>query len=436
MYREAGTVHARYWSATILMSKSVRKNTQVRSSPYSALPPLVGWAFFPLGFFARLPLAMLTIGSMTLLIDSTGSYAMGGLAAAMVGLGSAAGGPSIGYLADRIGQRRVLIPLAVVHSLLIAALMWFGGSAASGPVGTIVAFALLAGATGPQIGPLARVRWMALTGKRETGGRELSAALSYESMVDELGFVLGPAAVGLFAALIAPWLPLAIAAAMTLVLVPLFAVHPSEKAVVPHVKSSSKIKLTRYQVAGIALAVVGMIGMGTFFGSSAAGTLAFAGAQGNANIGGLLYAAVGSTSALAALSVAFWPQGWPQASRWLACAIFMVPAALLLQIPTEIGWMVAALLLVGLPVGPILVTVFTLGGEIAPPARLSTVMTLLSSGIVVGTAIGNGMAGFYADSHGYAGAYGVAAAAAMLLFLSGAGMLALRLGERRRMLAA
>ncbi len=262
-------------------------------------------------------------------------------------------------------------------------------------------FALLAGATGPQIGPLARVRWMALTRKRESGGRELSAALSYESMVDELGFVLGPAAVGLFAALIAPWLPLAIAAAMTLILVPLFAVHRTEKAVVPQVKSSTKIKLTRNQVAGIALAVTGMIGMGTFFGSSAAGTLAFAGAQGNANIGGLLYAAAGTTSAAAALSVAFWPHGWPQASRWLACAIFMVPAALLLQVPSGIGWMVAALLLVGIPVGPILVTIFTLGGEIAPAARLSTVMTLLSSGIVVGTAIGNGLAGAFADSHGY-----------------------------------
>ncbi len=99
------------------------------------MPPLVGWAFFPLGFFARLPLAMLTIGSMTLLIDSTGSYAMGGLAAAMVGLGSAVGGPTVGYLSDRLGQRRVLIPVAILQSLMITALMWFGGSTALAPVG-------------------------------------------------------------------------------------------------------------------------------------------------------------------------------------------------------------------------------------------------------------------------------------------------------------
>lgn len=419
-----------------MKSKTSQNAAPAKGSPYAALPPLVGWAFFPLGFLARLPLAMLTIGSMTLLVDSTGSYAMGGLSAAMVGLGSAVGGPTVGYLSDRIGQRRVLIPVAVLQAVLIAALMWFGGSAALGPIWLVILLSVLAGATGPQIGPLARVRWMALTRKRETGGRELSAALSYESMVDELGFVLGPAAVGLFAALIAPWLPLAIAAVMTLVLVPLFAMHHTEKAVLPQVKNVSKIKLTRNQVSGIAIAVVGMIGMGTFFGSSAAGTMAFAGAQGNANIGGLLYAAVGTTSSLMALSVAFWPQGWPQASRWLACAIFMVPAALLLQLPSGFGSMIAVLLLVGLPVGPILVTIFTLGGEIAPPQRLSTVMTLLSSGIVVGTSIGNGLAGLLADSHGYAGAFGVAAAAAMLLLLSGAAMALTRTRIQRRKLAA
>ncbi|MFL4478767.1 MFS transporter [Paeniglutamicibacter sp. ORCA_105] len=409
-------------------------NKSTAPSPYAALPPLVGWAFFPLGFFARLPLAMLTIGSMTLLIDSTGSYAAGGMAAAMVGLGSAVGGPTVGYLSDRLGQRRVLLPVAVLQTILITALMWFGGAGDLAPLGVIVLLAVLAGATGPQIGPLARVRWMALTRKRDTGGRELSAALSYESMVDELGFVLGPAAVGLFAALVAPWLPLAIAAVLTLVLVPLFAVHRTEKAVVPAVKNAVKVRLTAHQVTGISFAVIGMIGMGTFFGSSAAGTLAFAGALGNANIGGLLYAAVGFTSAIAALSVAFWPSGWPQASRWLAASIFMVPAALALQLPGELGPMIAALLVVGIPVGPVLVTIFTLGGEIAPRARLSTVMTLLSSGIVVGTAIGNSLAGLLADSHGYAGAYAVAAGAAGLLLFAGVAMAILRAAQRRSMM--
>ncbi|MDQ0095873.1 MFS transporter [Paeniglutamicibacter psychrophenolicus] len=417
------------------MSNSVSRKTTPQPSPYAALPPLVGWAFFPLGFFARLPLAMLTIGSMTLLIDSTGSYAAGGMAAAMVGIGSAVGGPTIGYLSDRFGQRRVLVPVAVAQAILITALLWFGGAGPLAPLGVIVLLAILAGATGPQVGPLARVRWMALTRKRDTGGRELSAALSYESMVDELGFVLGPAAVGLFAALVAPWLPLAIAAVLTIVLVPLFAVHRTEKAVLPAARNAVKVKLTSNQVTGISFAVAGMIGMGTFFGASAAGTLAFAGALGNANIGGLLYAAVGFTSAIAALSVAFWPSGWPQASRWLAAAIFMVPAALALQLPGDLVPMIAALLIVGIPVGPVLVTIFTLGGEIAPRERLSTVMTLLSSGIVVGTAIGNSLAGLLADSHGYAGAYAVAAGAAGLILAAGIAMAILRQRQRRTMLA-
>lgn len=40
----------------------------------------------------------------------------------MVGLGSAVGGPTIGYVADRIGQRKVLLTAALLHTLMLAVL--------------------------------------------------------------------------------------------------------------------------------------------------------------------------------------------------------------------------------------------------------------------------------------------------------------------------
>ena len=45
-------------------------------------------------------------------------------------------------------------------------------------------------------------------------------------------------------------------------------------------------------------------------------------------------------------------------------------------------------------------------------------MTLLSAGIVVGTSIGNGLAGVLAESSGYLGAYWVSTAAAFLILLA------------------
>lgn len=388
------------------------------SSGYSSLVPLVGRSYLPLAFFARLPLAMLTIGSMTLVTATTGSYAMGGLAAAMVGLGSAVGGPTIGYLADRLGQRRVLLTAALLQTVMLVVLTWYGNRGEQIDAALLSLVAIATGATGPQVGPMSRVRWISLTRRQRSNPKVLGAALSMESMLDELGFVFGPVAVGFFASVLHPMLPLAIAALLTVVLVPLFGMHPTERSVIATPKNSTHAKASKAQLAAIGTLVLGMIGLGTVFGSSAAGTLAFAGAMGDSNRGGMLYGAVGLSSALAAISVAMWPAAFRHTSRWIAAASFLAVSSLLLQVPSSTGMMLLMLFVVGFGVGPIIVVVMTLGGEVAPAGRLSTVMTMLSAGIVVGTAIGNGLAGAFAESLGYAGAFWVCTGAAVVIVLA------------------
>ncbi|MDN6170055.1 MAG: MFS transporter, partial [Micrococcaceae bacterium] len=342
---------------------------------------------------------------------------------------SAIGAPMIGYAADRWGQRRVLVPAALLHAVVVSALILTGlGVIESGSPLLVIIISFVAGASCPQVGPLARVRWMALTQGRSRGRRELETALSYESTVDELTFVMGPALVGVLASLVAPWLPLALAALLTAALVPAFAVHPTANAIELQQPGAEPVPGSGWitaRVVRVGLCVLGMTGMGTLFGSVSAGAVSYAGLFGNASAGGLLYAALGLTSAVAALSVSLWPRGWAQPVRWAVCAALLIPLALLLQVPQTIGTMVVFLLLIGLPIGPILVTIFTVGGDVAPIGRMGTVMTMLASGIVVGTAIGNGFAGVLADVVGPQGAFLVAAAAAIVLFLSGVGTYAL-----------
>ncbi len=386
---------------------------------YAGLIPLVGGLYLPLAFFARLPLAMLTIGSMTLVTATTGSYALGGLSAAMVGIGSAVGGPTIGYLADRLGQRPVLLIAAILNTALLAGMAFFETTFTEPNVAVLVLLGLLTGASVPQVGPMSRVRWISLTRTKGSNPRVLSAALGIESMLDELGFVLGPVTVGLLASLVHPVLPLVIAAVLTIALVPLFAVHPTGAAVRPATtRKGTKVPLGRARASVIALMVLGMIGLGTVFGSLAAATLAFAGAQGDSNQGGMLYGAMGLSSAIAAVSVAAWPQGFTQSARWIASGLFLTVTSFALHVASDVPWMLASLFLVGIGVGPVIVTVMSLGGEVAPAQRLSTVMTLLSAGIVVGTAIGNGLAGVFAESMGYLGAFWVATGASVVITLA------------------
>ncbi|GAB5077259.1 MFS transporter [Arthrobacter sp. AD-310] len=398
---------------------------------FARLPRLAGRSFIPLGLFARLPLAMLTVGTLTMVTSVSGSYAAGGTAAGAVGIGSALGAPLLGALADRRGQRPVLIASAASNTAAVLALIL--ASVLLGPAGgfhgAILAAALAAGASSPQVGPLARVRWMALTRTGTAADpRDLDTALSYESTADEVTFVLGPALVGILASLLAPWLPLALAAAMTLILVPAFAAHPTHRAVAPRPRpaaakgSPAGLPPARGDRIGpaVALPVLAMVCMGTFFGSTQAALSSFSAGIAGSEITGLLYAAMGLSSAAAALSVAYWPRTFSLWWRWILCAAAMAAFAILLLVPSSLTGMVLVLLVLGLPVGPVMVTVFAAGGLVAPPGRLGTVMTALASGIVAGTALGSAIGGHLAEDAGHQSAFLVTAAAAAVLALLGA----------------
>lgn len=439
---------------------------------FARLPHLAGRSFLPIGLFARLPLAMLTVGTLTLVTSVSGSYAVGGSAAGAVGIGSAVGAPVLGALADKLGQRPVLLVAAILNTVAVLAVILAAatmGDAGGFPLAVLIA-AFLAGGSCPQVGPLARVRWMALTsrGKPTQNSRDLDTALSYEGTADEVTFVLGPALVGILASAVAPWLPLAVAAAMTITLVPAFASHRTHQAV-PVSRRATKLpgskipgsklpdsatpaaKLSVSKLPGaepvggptepatyapapkmpwtVALPVVAMVCMGTFFGSTQAALSAFSAGFGGSELAGLLYAVMGLSSAVAALSVAYWSPRFTLQLRWLLAAAAMAVFAVLLLLPSSLGAMVVVLLVLGIPVGPVMVTVFSVGGKLAPARRLGTVMTALASGIVAGTALGSSIGGGLAQSFGYSAAFLTPVAAAVALALLGAGA-AVVLGRR------
>jgi MFS family permease len=429
---------------------------------FARLPELAGPGFLPVALFARLPLAMLTVGALTLATAVSHSYVIGGLAAGAVGIGSAVGAPVLGALADRAGQRPVLLWAAVVNTLAVVALILAAyltpSFAAPADAAALALTAFFAGASCPQVGPMARVRWMALTtrdlnpGSRGHAGAsvaarraELDTALSYEGTADEFTFVLGPALVGLLASLFVPWLPLALAALLTATLVPAFAVHPSQLAVVPAKRragagvGSGQERKAGATAAGmlawlkVAVAVLAMVCMGTFFGSVQNALSAFSAQFATAEIAGLMYAAMGLSSAVAALSVAYWPQRFGLTARWISSAALMAALSLLLFLPAGIWPMVLALLVLGIPVGPVMVTVFSIGGLVAPEGRMATVMTALASGIVAGTALGAFLSGQVAETQGFTAAFGVSlASAAGLAVLGVVAWLLLRRGREQK----
>ncbi len=267
-----------------------------------------------------------------------------------------AGGARPRCLADRLGQRPVLLFAAIFNTAAVVALILtaYLVPVRPGPGGrsTRPCRGFRGRSELPQVGPLARVRWMALTARGSKAGnaQDLDAALSYESTADELTFVLGPALVGILASLIAPWLPLALAAALTITLVPAFAVHRTHRAVPLSVRrrrgaaaqacrlrarsaGSPAAGIRGAGMAAVALPVLAMVCMGTFFGSTQTGLSSFSASFATAEIAGLLYAVMGLSSAAAALSVAYWPQRFTLSARWMVSAVLMAGLAVLLLLP-------------------------------------------------------------------------------------------------------
>lgn len=383
---------------------------------------MAGLSFFVIGFLARLPFSMSVVGVMTAVATVRGSLTEAGATAAVVGLGSAVVGPLVGMLADRHGQRRVLLISGITNTagllLLVAVLV------ADGPTAAVLGSGFLIGASAPQVSPMIRVRWLAMIPTRFSGVDErkaVQAALSYESMADELVFVFGPVFVGLFAVAFRPEAPLVAAALLTIVFVTAFALHrtvaytsgrdPADTATRTQVSPASDLFTLR-----VALPVAGMLSIGLFFGSTLTSLTSFMGEIGDAERTGLAYGVMGVSSAILALGVVLLPERFSLTRRWLVFASVALVGSLLLGFADTMPWVLAVLLVMGCGIGPSLVTLFGIASRVAPRGRTTTVMAAMSSAIIVGQSAASATVGTIVDAQGHsAGFVAVTVSTALLL---------------------
>lgn len=374
-------------------------------------------AFLLSASLGRVPQAMMAVCVLTFLPSAGGDFALAGLAAGAVGIGSALGAPVFGLLVDKTGPKRVLIAFAALQA---AAFLGFIASAPAltrqgggGATALLLLHAGLIGAACPQIGAVARVVWRQMFGT----GPQMGAAMSYESTVDELSFALGPVLVGLCASFISPFAPLVLSAVLVISMV-LVLVGRIPSVQMEH-GSAGPRRLKGAPAAVVALCALAMVSMGTVFGGTLTSLLPFATARGIPDATGLLYGGMSLASAVFALSMPLWSQKVPPIPRWIGLGAALLAAAFAVGQVNSVVGMVVALFILGIPVGPTMVTVFETAGLVAPAGILATVMTLLGSGIVVGTALSSAAAGALASAGGSSAAFLVPLAGAAGILLTG-----------------
>lgn len=402
----------------------------------SAAAPLMrhtGLFYFPIAFIARLPFAMMVVGVLTAVVSARGSLAFGGLSSAMVGLGTAAVGPLLGAAADRFGQRVVLLTAGSANGLLLVAFAWAVGSTL--PNAVILVLAFLIGTTAPQVGPMSRVRLVRIISERlapQRRVRSFNSTMAYESAADETVFIVGPFLVGVLASMVAPWLPLVAAGVLTVVFVTAFALHPTSRlhSMSDDDGATETAPLRSLAHPGLISVVVGILGIGLFFGTTLTSLTAFMNDQGTPERAGLVYGVMGIGSATLALAVALFPARFTLRARWITFSALILAGTITLPFAGSVMHLVIALAVIGIGVGPTLVTQYSIGSLLSPAGRSTTVMTILGSAVIVGQSLGSALTGEVAERVSSTAALALPSGAALIVVLAGVASWVVGRGER------
>ncbi|MET7800185.1 MFS transporter [Streptomyces decoyicus] len=368
-------------------------------------------AFTAANLLARLPMGMLSVSAVLMIAGSRGSYALAGAVTATGLAATALAGPWTARLVDRHGQARIAVPataLAVLGSLSLLLCVRHGA-----PDWTLFA-SYAATATTPNTGGMSRARWAHLF-RDDPAARH--TANSFEQAADELCFMLGPVLATLLCTTLFPEAGTAVAAALLLTGVLLFAAQRRTEPPVAPAPATGRPR-SPLRLPGLPPLLVTFLATGAIFGSLEVVTIAFADGHGIRTAAGGLLALQAAGSCAAGLLYGLRRPTGHAGHRFLGCTAAMAALMLLPLLAAATGSPAAlafALLLAGMATAPTMVTGMGLVQSLTPPGRLNEGMTLAVTALLGGIAAGSASGGWAVDHLAGAGAaYGVPAAAAAL----------------------
>ncbi len=353
------------------------------------------------GFVARMPISMIGLGVVLLVEGQTGRYAVAGALSATFALVNALSAPLIARFVDRLGQSRVLIPSVTLHVVLLVTFV--AVVSAEAPTWTYFVLAAASATFGPSIGSMVRARWGYLLGP----SRRLQTAYSFESVIDELIFVVGPLLVTVLATQVSIQAGLLSAAALVSVGTAALVLHRrSEPPPAPVHASGSGASALRS--GGMPLLFVIMAFVGGVFGSVEISAIAFADEHGNRSLAGPLLACYAGGSMVA--GIGFGAIHWraPLPRRMLIGAAVMSATVAVLPFIDRVGLLAPLLFLAGLGIAPTLISGTSLTERLVPPGKVTEGLTWSITGVVIGLSLGIYLAGRVVDASGASNAFFIA----------------------------
>ena len=366
-----------------------------------SIPALIG----------RMPISMDSLALIFIVVAVSDSYALAGALSAVASIVISIATPFWSRVADRIGQRKMLlrvVPLKIAGlSLFIALVM------NEAPIWTWFVSIIVAELAAINTGGLVRRRWLHVlspdkttTAEDEANKHVVNTAYSYEALMDEIVFIVGPITATACATSIAPAAGLIAGMILMSIGLPLFAM---QRATEPP-PSPVRVKDPHPPVIGIP--IVQAIALATtftggFFGAIAITVVGFAESQGQKSYSGLLLGLWASGSAVMAIINGLVKWKTPYVGRFL---IFLT-ALTVLSIPfvfvDSIFWLAIALFFNGIAIAPLIVNAYGVVQEAVPSEQITESFTWVVAGMPLGGAISSALGGWVIDTYGAQNAFWV-----------------------------
>jgi len=338
--------------------------------------------------FARLPFGMIAIGVLIHVNVATGSYGVGGLVLACFSVGEAIAGPVSGRLLGRWGVRPVL-----GVSTLVCAIAVIGIAVLPPSPATLVVLGSVAGLSVPPIMPAVRTLYPTLV-----PSHLLQSLFAMDTASQEMIWVVGPLLATVLASSVSTEVPLLLASAIMLVGGAWLIGSPALR----------RLKIPRGSAAfGRALlhGPVALSGIASFtlVSSFCALEVAILARGGGANaFSGVVIASNALGSMIGGILLGRRTAGRPTVALLLTSVLVFTAVA---GVATSDWMLIVAVFLAGFGFAPAIAAMYFFVSAGLPREDLPEAYGWLSTGSLIGVAVGTAVGGFATDAYGAPGAF-------------------------------
>ena len=374
-----------------------------------------GLAFSIPGLIARLPIAMTYLSVTFIVLYETNSYTLAGTISTGAALINAVFSPLWSRKADQLGQARVLrftIPTYIIFGLLFIYTITH-----SLPTLIWAACIFIAEAFLPNIGGLVRRRWLHTLEDKEEGRQLINTAYSFEALVDEIVFIIGPLVASAAAISIAPQAGLYFAFSFMSVGTGLYLLQKKNEPP-PHPIVKSEKRTAVLAIPSVQAVFLPYIFLGIFFMSTTLSTIAFADQLDAKGSTGILLATWSAGSAVAAIINGAIKSKITNGEKFIYLIIAMFFFTIPLLFVDSILVLGIVLFFSGFGVAPILISGYAIVEKSVPTAKVTETFAWILAGLQIGNALPGPISGYMIDNYGADKSFIVPVIALLITILS------------------